>query len=784
MISGAELQYQCRFETAPTRQVKDVRWLIIERVRAWLRRHHPDLPDGNRDWAPLKSFGRLGWLAKGARMRSAYCFADDGSGDYWWALRIEEWIDGGPDPLTGGAFARQARFTQIGYRQRGPERHGELSVMISTTNLPWSLARVRTPEPPGVPEIVRDLVAVEDLQCNVSDMPIDNMVLGVGTGERRGTGGLSDLRNLSGMLWGRTEMFWERVKDPTRTYPIVYIGTDADGNEVVDPKALNDAIFPNALICHPADAGAEERLRAGKPDDVRCDWTGLNVWLPRAKRRKPAVSVAEPAADQGTDSSEGIANGGAGASGTAGSEPTGTPQEAGTLADATPITADADGPDAAVDDTWGLDEDMPVPVAAGHPQGDATETDGTDRAGRHAKTLKWLPDRYLSAEAIANIRAEENAHGVARLRWGDKAPDPVVLIVRRMLIGDMAATGHDEFLTVERVIAIRDRRIIVSKMREAQERQEEMRRENEELHTRFADALAEHEDNKRRSANLDERVRLFQMQRRRSEEFDRLQADEKAGLRQQLDEAHQMVDEMSKDCDKYRRDTEAAFAVAGQLEERNDLLQHELEQARSRADEAEQRLRAHRLGGGRGGAASAAEMDPALLPVMLELPALLSSGLKRRNEETARKLAGLLMRMYPGRIHVMPDAFNGCITNPDLVWQGLWCMCTAVYDIYAKGQGGGNADERFRRTPGVPVRFELALSEGKNTNRNARLTKMRRIQYHGRTIDITPHLKAGGGNDSETTLRIYYCWDETDATLVIGHIGTHLTNDTTINGRL
>ena len=43
---------------------------------------------------------------------------------------------------------------------------------------------------------------------------------------------------------------------------------------------------------------------------------------------------------------------------------------------------------------------------------------------------------------------------------------------------------------------------------------------------------------------------------------------------------------------------------------------------------------------------------------------------------------------------------------------------------------------------------------------------------------MTPHLKAGHGKDSEETLRIYYCWDSVTEKIVIGHIGTHLLNDT------
>lgn len=108
-------------------------------------------------------------------------------------------------------------------------------------------------------------------------------------------------------------------------------------------------------------------------------------------------------------------------------------------------------------------------------------------------------------------------------------------------------------------------------------------------------------------------------------------------------------------------------------------------------------------------------------------------------------------------------------------------MCTSVYDIYCQGQGTGSPESRLKQDARVPSRFELSLSEGSNTNRNPKLTKLRERSFDGRTLDITPHLKAGHGKDSEDTLRIYYCWDSMTGKLIIGHIGTHLLNDTGLN---
>lgn len=61
-------------------------------------------------------------------------------------------------------------------------------------------------------------------------------------------------------------MFWSRVNNPDREYPIVYIGKDSLGQYAVDPQKLNDFIFPNALVCHPLGDAAAERIQKATPN--------------------------------------------------------------------------------------------------------------------------------------------------------------------------------------------------------------------------------------------------------------------------------------------------------------------------------------------------------------------------------------------------------------------------------------------------------------------------------------------------------------------------------------
>ena len=81
------------------------------------------------------------------------------------------------------------------------------------------------------------------------------------------------------------------------------------------------------------------------------------------------------------------------------------------------------------------------------------------------------------------------------------------------------------------------------------------------------------------------------------------------------------------------------------------------------------------------------------------------------------------------------------------------------------------------------------MTEGKNTKKNDRLMNLRKLQFEGAEIDITPHLKSPG--DPMKALRIHVAIlrppEQVKKTalgkdgaqqgrLVIGHCGKHLEN--------
>jgi predicted metal-dependent phosphoesterase TrpH len=108
-----------------------------------------------------------------------------------------------------------------------------------------------------------------------------------------------------------------------------------------------------------------------------------------------------------------------------------------------------------------------------------------------------------------------------------------------------------------------------------------------------------------------------------------------------------------------------------------------------------------------------------------------------------------------------------------LAWSCLWAMATTLHDLYFGGSTG-DVERSFREQTG----FELALNEGRQTQRNKDLMRLRKLHHDGEEYDITPHAKAGG-NKEPKCLRIYYSTVPDSQKIIIGHCGAHLDNSTT-----
>ncbi len=106
-------------------------------------------------------------------------------------------------------------------------------------------------------------------------------------------------------------------------------------------------------------------------------------------------------------------------------------------------------------------------------------------------------------------------------------------------------------------------------------------------------------------------------------------------------------------------------------------------------------------------------------------------------------------------------------------WECLWATATELHNLHFVQTGSKNIEQDFRSKTG----FELSLKEGRMTQNDSDLMKLRQVQHNGKTHNITPHVK--WGNKEPKCLRVYYAACPDNKKIIIGHCGPHLDNRTT-----
>lgn len=655
MHKGADLFYKCRFQTMPAETLEDPLWTLVLQIRKWICRKHRDLPYDTSVWTREVKYGGELRNADGTVHIKSRLYCLDDSAGLMWACRIEEFSEGKVDGVTGTKLAGQTWTTEIGYKESGEERSGEISILLSYFNEPYFIGRTTVPPTPNVPKIVRLITRQRELGCNVSGMPIQEMLIGVEASKFESS----------------TVLFWSRVNDPHREYPMVYIGKDARGDYAVDPEALNSIVFPNALVCYPSDGAAAQKIADSVPVTAKLITDGINVFFPSKEGR--------------------------------------------------------------------------------------------------TRTRQF---GFGSAQLDAMRRyAWEN--GPERKWWGNDAPDPILLMLRRALAEDVRFSESGELITVDDVIAERGKNSLGNRVKAVQAKLDEAQRSAEEYSLRLEALRKESEERRKRFA-----LRVAE-QIHAAADNDDARKSESQKLMADLQSAQKTIEMLQQNNESLGKDNEDAYAMAIEADDKRKEILNELEETKQSLFEATQQLEAYH----HGDFETADDAGVLAMLMQFDLPDILSKNSKQVNGEIDLRLVEIFQNVYSSRIRILPDACKGCVTKPSLIWQGLLCMCVSVYEIYAQGRGSGSPEVRLKQDSRVPSCFELALSEGSNTNRNPKLVKLREVEFEGRTLDITPHLKAGHGKDSENTLRIYYCWDKVTERLIIGHIGTHLTNDTSLKNK-
>jgi hypothetical protein len=106
-------------------------------------------------------------------------------------------------------------------------------------------------------------------------------------------------------------------------------------------------------------------------------------------------------------------------------------------------------------------------------------------------------------------------------------------------------------------------------------------------------------------------------------------------------------------------------------------------------------------------------------------------------------------------------------------WEMLMHLNETMYHLKFVDDSSKDLEKTFKEKTG----YDLAMNEGKVTQKDKKLMRLRTLIHDGQEYDMTPHLKHQ--NNEPKSVRIYFAFDNTNKKIIVGHIGKHIPNATT-----
>lgn len=148
----------------------------------------------------------------------------------------------------------------------------------------------------------------------------------------------------------------------------------------------------------------------------------------------------------------------------------------------------------------------------------------------------------------------------------------------------------------------------------------------------------------------------------------------------------------------------------------------------------------------------------------------------REFPKTPGESAHLAKRAFSDRLVIMDEAIDSAERygsgSADETFDILRCLAIELWPLYFDEQSSADAGDvrtAFQNATG----YELTFNESSMTNKDARLKQLRQLEYNGKTIDISPHVKGTSGKRTEP-LRVHFYVDQENKRIVVGHCGAHM----------
>ena len=258
---GSIVFYKTKFDIS-CEQEPDLLWRIVLKISDWMtekaKTKNDFLPKERSIWSffrngisVLRSNRQHIWM-------KSFLFERKEDNKVFWACRIKE------DYPPHGDYAPRTWMTEIGFQQN---EHGKatFSLLLSYRDKPGFIGRCEAEPNPTVPSLIRLILRDQDLHCTVSGYPIK--------------------LEPTQLKVGDFEEFWQKVQDPNRDIPIIYISPYNNGGKVtylLDPMKLAKDLGSAALVYFGGSLDFEREMNAGITDtEWGCSHGRVRVYASR-----------------------------------------------------------------------------------------------------------------------------------------------------------------------------------------------------------------------------------------------------------------------------------------------------------------------------------------------------------------------------------------------------------------------------------------------------------------------------------------------------------------------
>lgn len=272
---NATMFYKVKFNIEALDPDKDLLWEIVMHVKEWQtskwNRHRKAaiLDTDLTQWTKIKYGGRIAAESSDGYVRiESEHFHDETQNVEYWACKIVE------HKPSEGRRAPREWVTEFGYEGKSVSS-GIFSCVLSYRDRPGYIGMCDRDPSPSVPKIIKNILLDSDLRCFSG---IDNIAL-------------SPIK----LIAGQGEDFWEKLCDPNRTLPYIYISPKRLHPEdtitcLISPRKVAEHICGNAIVYYTDDMALAEEIGFVFSNEYDCYGGAIRVYFPQLNPQRDGDS--------------------------------------------------------------------------------------------------------------------------------------------------------------------------------------------------------------------------------------------------------------------------------------------------------------------------------------------------------------------------------------------------------------------------------------------------------------------------------------------------------------